>query len=397
MPPGTSNAAAPVLLVFGEDEFAVKERGRQVYTQWCQETGGMDHEIIDAQTANAGEALQALSRLREAIQTLPFFGASKVVWLRNCNFLGEERTAQAGDVVETLADLTDQLKGFAWDNVRLLITAGKTDRRKAFYKTVEKIGAVEGYSAPSLDDKDWVARMEEEALAGIRGWNKSISEEALGELAHNVGPNTQQMKNEVEKLCLYVGDKTEIEAHDVRSIVSRNKQARAFALADALGDRDLGAALKCLDEEFWTLQFDKKKSAIGLLAGLISKVRAMILLKELQREGLVKEGVGNYGTFKAQLERIPPEKLPEERQYNPRAIHPFVLFNSLPHARKYALDELVRAMQAFLECNRKLVSSQLEEKLVMQQMIVQIIRGHPAERTGPARSDLGTRTTAKSI
>jgi len=45
----------------------------------------------------------------------------------------------------------------------------------------------------------------------------------------------------VEKLALYVGDKKQVEFEDVAAICSRNKTARAFALGDALGDRDLPA------------------------------------------------------------------------------------------------------------------------------------------------------------
>ena len=79
MPPAAAKSAVPVLLVFGEDEFAVKQRARQVYQQWTEELGGMDHEIIDAAVNNSGEALKALAKLREALQTLPFFGGGKVI------------------------------------------------------------------------------------------------------------------------------------------------------------------------------------------------------------------------------------------------------------------------------------------------------------------------------
>jgi hypothetical protein len=42
-------AKSPSLaLVCGDDEFAVKQRAKQLYQQWCDELGGMDHEIIDA-------------------------------------------------------------------------------------------------------------------------------------------------------------------------------------------------------------------------------------------------------------------------------------------------------------------------------------------------------------
>jgi DNA polymerase III subunit delta len=384
MPSPPAQAAAPLYLVCGEDDYSVKRRARQLFDQWSAELGGMDHEIIDGRVPNAGEALRALARLREALQTLPFFGTAKVVWLQDCSFLGDDRASLAGDVVETLAELGEELKVFRWEGVRLLISAGKVDRRKSFYKTIEKLGTVEMFAALSLEDKDWAARLEEAARKMIAARRKEVSEEALGRLVNHVGPNLQLLSNEIEKLSLYVGDRSEIEAADVDAIVTRNKLARAFALADAMGERNLPRLLRCLEDEIWSMQFDKGRSEIGLLYGLISKARSMILLKELQREKWIKAESGSYGAFKAQLDQIPPERLPEDKRYSPKGIHPYVLFNSLPHARKYTLEELVRAMELLLECNRKLISSQLDEKLVLQQTLVQIVRGESAPRASAA-------------
>ena len=148
----------PLALICGEDEFAVKQRARQLYQQWCDELGGMDHEIIEATVSNSGEALAALARLREALQTLPFFGSGKVIWLRDCSFLGDERAASAQAVTETLTGLAEELKAFSWQGVRLLISAGKVDKRKTFFKTLDKIGSVESFSGWSVDDKDWANR-----------------------------------------------------------------------------------------------------------------------------------------------------------------------------------------------------------------------------------------------
>ena len=132
---------------------------------------------------------------------------------------------------------------------------------------------------------------------------------------------------------------------DVTTICSRNKTARAFALGDALGDRDLPRLLKRLDEELWETKFDKDKSEIGLLYGLISKVRAMLLLKEMLREGWVKPSM-DYNGFKAQLERVPADKMPTDRKFNPLAINPYVLYKALPQVKKYSSAELVRAMES---------------------------------------------------
>jgi DNA polymerase-3 subunit delta len=371
-------AKAPSLaLVCGDDEFAVKQRARQLYQQWSEELGGMDHEIIEATVGNSSDALTVIGRLREALQTLPFFGSGKVVWLRDCNFLGDERTASSQAVTETLGEVAEELKNFAWQNVRLLISAGKVDKRKTFFKTLDKFGLVENFSAWSVDDKDWAGRAEAAARTAVRERQKSISEEALGEVVTRVGPNPRLLDNEIEKLCLFAGARSQIELADVATICARNKSARAFALGDALGDRDLPRLLKRLDEELWEVKHEKDKSEIGLLYGLIGKVRAMLLLKEMLREGWVKD-TRDYNNFKAQLERVPADKLPADKKFNPLALNPYVLYKALPQAKKYSQNELVRAMDLLLRCNQRLVTSGLDEALVLQQTLVQIVAPHAA-------------------
>jgi DNA polymerase-3 subunit delta len=364
--------SAPVALVCGEDDFGVRERAKQVYTQWTTELGGSDHEIIDASVSNSGEALKVLKKLHEALQTLPFFGSAKVVWLKNCNFLGDERAASAQDVTNGLGELADELKAFPWDNVRLLISAGKVDKRKVFYRALDKLGTVETLDGLSMDDKNWSNQAEIFARKAVHAREKEISDEALAELISRIGPNAAQLNSEVEKVTLYAGERKEIEFADVAAVCSRNKNARAFALGDALGDRDLPTLLRRLDEELWEVKLDPKKSEIGLLYGLISKVRAMILLKEMMQEGWIKPEA-DYGRFKAQLERVPAGRLPEDKRFNPLALNPYVLYKALPQARRYTQGELVRAMDLLLQCNQRLVSSQADESLVLQQTLVQIV------------------------
>ncbi|HXP58885.1 MAG TPA: DNA polymerase III subunit delta [Dongiaceae bacterium] len=379
MAPSALKDSLPVVLVCGEDEFAVKQRAKQIYLQWTEELGGMDHETLDASAANAGEALKALGRLREALQTLPFFGSAKVVWLRNCNFLGDERVALAREVTESLASLAETLKEFSWQNVRLLITALKVDKRKVFYKALDKIGRVESFAAWSVDDRDWAAQAEDWARKALRARQKEMSDEALAELVNRVGPSARQLDNEIEKLALYAGPRQEIHLADVAAVCTRNKNARAFALGDALGDRNLPRLLRCLDEELWEVKLDPQKSEIGLLYGLIAKVRAMILLHEMVREGWLKAESASFPAFKAQLQRVPAEQLPEDRRFNPLTLNPYVLFKALPQVKRYTQAELVRAMELLLECNRRLVSSGLDESLALQQALVQIVgAGRPA-------------------
>jgi DNA polymerase-3 subunit delta len=378
--PTKSKSAPPLVLVHGDDDFAVKQRARLIHQQSCEELGGMDHEVIDATAGNSDEALQAINRLREAMQTLPFFGQGKAIWFRDCNFLGEERTATSTVVTEGLGTLAEDLKTFNWQGVRLLISAGKVDKRRAFYKTIEKIGSVEAFVGWSLDQKGWAGEAEDWARQAFAEGAKRIEADAVAELVNRVGPNARALAAEVEKVSLFVGARDAVTAEDVDAVCVRNKQARAFALGDALGDRNLPRLLKCLDEELWEirLKIDKDKSEIGLLYGLISKVRVLILLGEMLREGWIKPTT-SFDLFKNQLGRIPPDRLPEDRKCNPLALNPYVLFKALSQVKNYTQAELISAMDLLLQANRRLVSSNLEGAMVLQQTLAQIV-GESAPR-----------------
>ena len=169
-----------------------------------------------------------------------------------------------------------------------------------------------------------------------------------------------------------MGERKEVMRQDVHEIATRTRQAQGFALADALGERNLPKLLRVLDEELWVVKLDAKKSPIALLYGLITKVRTMIFLNEMLRLKWIRTG-GGYQQFKSQLEAIQDDRLPDDRKFNPKAMHPYMLFNALGHARQYSEVELTRAMDILLRCNRQLVSSSTDDTLILQQALVQIV------------------------
>ena len=246
------------------------------------------------------------------------------------------------------------------------------DKRKAFYKTLEKIGTVEIFAGWSAEDHDWAEQAETFALRALRELDKEISGEARPASWPTSGPNPRNLRSEIEKLSLYCGSRPRIETGDVEAIVTRNKQARAFALGDALGDRNLPRLLRCLDEELWEVRRDPQHNEIGLLYGLISKVRVLIMVTEMLAQKWLRMET-DFNRFKAQLARIPVEALPEDKKFNPLAINPYVLFKALSQASNYTQEELIAAMALLLECNRQLISRSLDPALVLQQALVRIL------------------------
>mgnify|MGYP003864203459 FL=1 len=65
--------------------------------------------------------------------------------------------------------------------------------------------------------------------------------------------------------------------------------------------------------------------------------------------------------------------MPTDRRFNPLALHSFVLFQAMKQAANYRTEELVEAMGLLLEANRKLVSADLDEALVLQQAAFRIV------------------------
>jgi DNA polymerase III subunit delta len=196
----------PLALICGDDEFAVKQRARQIFTAMVRGTRRHGPRNHRGQRFQQRRGAAAHRKLREALQTLPFFGGGKVVWLRDCNFLGDERAASAQAVTETLAESGRGTETFSWQNVRLLISAGKVDKRKVFFKTLDKIGTVEISRRWSADDKDWADRAE--VAARTRFAN------AKGNFRGGAGRTGQPRRaqraavgNEIEKLCVFAGDR----------------------------------------------------------------------------------------------------------------------------------------------------------------------------------------------
>ena len=362
----------PLALVHGDDDFAVSQRARQIHKAWCEEVDSMDHDTIEATVATAGEASKVLGRLREAIETLPFFGGGKVVWFKDCNFLGDDRTAKAKDVSSGLADFASLLKTFEWAGVRLLISATKADKRKTFYKTVSKIGHAESFEALSLDDREWQAKAEQVVTAKLKALKKKVDYSAVAKLTQMVGPNSRALISECEKVAIYVGERDEVSVTDVQAIVIRGKHTKAFALGDALGERDLPRLLRRLDEDLWAVKTDRKKSVIGLVGGLVSKVRSLLFARELMDGGWLKP-TRSFPQFKPQIDRLPADSFPTDRKISPLGLHPYVLFNAVNQAGNYNSTELVRALELLMYCNRRLVSSSLDDALILQQTLTQIV------------------------
>src|SRR5436190_18375031 len=135
----TKAETANIHAVIGSDEAEVKRVAAELAQKLAPEQAGdFGLEVIDGAADNAEQAAARIRSAIEALQTLPFFGGAKLVWLKNANFLGDTQIGRAASVQAALEELAGAIvDGFA-GGITLLVSATEVDKRRSFYKTLSK-------------------------------------------------------------------------------------------------------------------------------------------------------------------------------------------------------------------------------------------------------------------
>jgi len=161
----TKAATSQIYAVVGSDESEVKRVATGLATELTPpDAGDFGLEVIDGAADNAEQAAARIRSTIEALQTLPFFGSTKVVWLKNANFFGDTpvgRTASVQSALEELSDLNNTDLG---SDVIFLISATEVDKRRSFYKSLIKRAEIQILERLDSSRSGW----EEEATEIVR-------------------------------------------------------------------------------------------------------------------------------------------------------------------------------------------------------------------------------------
>jgi DNA polymerase III subunit delta len=370
--PATAAKTKSIYLIGGADEFSIKETAAKLADKLAPKSAGeFGLEIIEGSASNQDEALKVLSRLREALNTVGLFGGGdKLVWLKNTDLLADSSTTRAEAVKESLAELADLLKAGLGDGVTLLISAIGTDRRKTLYKTLEKISEVQFFEALEEGKGDADEDIEAFIQSKLRGDSKAMGPDAVQAFRELVAPNLREIANELEKLFVYVGKRHEVTKDDVHAICSASRQSVIWELTDALGARRTPQAIRALEN-----LLDAGEQPIGVLMMLVAQFRLMLLARDLMQRKLItaRDGAGGNFEFVKAFERLPEQAAAHFPRTKEGALpNAWRLYRCALAAKNFSTSELIRAMDLLLEANHQLVSTQLDDRLVLEETIVKI-------------------------
>jgi DNA polymerase-3 subunit delta len=365
----TKAASANAYAVLGSDEAEVKRVAADLASNLTPPAAGdFGLEVIDGAADNADQAEARVRSAIEALQTLPFFGSTKVVWLKNVNFLGDDQKARSAAVQSALEELSELIDSGLGSGVTLLISATEVDKRRSFYKTLLKRADVQVFDRLDSSRGGW----EEEALEMVQQRAKKrklqFDGDALDLFVLLTGGDTRQIDNELEKIDTFLGKDRVVNADLVRELVPLSRAGVIFELGNALAARDLQLSLRLVRR-----LLDQGESAIGiLLVALVPTIRNLLLAKDLMERHRLPQPHSPF-QFISAINRLPAEATDHLPRKKDGSVNAYALGIAAQQAGRFETTQLIQAMRACLAANIQLVTTQLDHELILTEVVVKLL------------------------
>lgn len=375
--PKSSPANSNFHVIVGTDDGLVREEALALYNEL---TGGNDdgftHETIDGNADNSEGAYQLCSEAIQSLLTMPMFGGDKVVWLRNVNFLGDDVTGRAQRTEAGVEALRSVLEKGLPDGIKFILSADKVDKRRAFWKFLEKNASVRSYDKIDISRDGWQDEVGRLVEGRAKELGLDFEHDALELFIMLAGEQTKQIANELEKIDLYLGlERRTVTVEDVRALVPLSRAAVIFETGQAIQAGNVARAIQLIDE-----QLNAEESAVGIMrASIINVVRNLYMAKLILEK--FKAPAGNYSSFAGALNKLPASDrawLPQKKDGSGVNVYP--IFLAVPNAKNFDLDGLQHVMEQTQKADQLLVTTGLDHRLVLHRLIAEIAAARKGKR-----------------
>ncbi|HUS14099.1 MAG TPA: DNA polymerase III subunit delta [Chloroflexia bacterium] len=307
--------------VHGSDRLAVRERRDALLAQQLPPDDDMALTRLDGQKCSADE-------FARAVQALPFFGDRRVVLIDDLlgrfepkRRRGAEPAAEEAPSDEphpgTVAAKNDPARAFiavlgtmAPTTIVILWERTAIGKTNSLLKAVAKLGTVEAFEAPKLSElDDWI-------FARARSKGTRLKPDVPRLLAEHLGQDLEVLDEELEKLSLYAGPDTPVDAPMVRLLTAQTRQADTLQLLNAASDRRLPEALSLLHE-----LLDNGVAPVAVVGMLGTQVRKLLQVQSLAARRLPAADIASRLAMHPYAARMAVESLRHHSAASLRELH----------------------------------------------------------------------------
>jgi len=252
----------------------------------------------------------------------------------------------------------------------LLMTAVQADRRTRLFKRLDELGAVL-HLALERDRSGKISRENLLEFVGqrLRQAGKNLHPQAREMILTRASDELRSLQQELDKLILFVGDRTTIRAEDIDMIVADQGEGWIFDLTRALGERDAVAALTQLAR-----LIAQGEHPLKILGTLASEARRLLSARQLLAGELAK--LWRRGMTYPQFQQIVLKQ--DGSPLGGR--NPYGDYMCFQRAERFSLAELSRFMQRLFETDFRLKSSTSQPRILLEKLFLELCLGSPKRR-----------------
>jgi len=209
---------------------------------------------------------------------------------------------------------------------------------------------------------------------------KSITSDAFLMLKDSVGTDLRSICSELEKLSLFVGQKSKIDAKDVEMIVPEARQQAAFELAEAIAKKNVGLAFRALSN-----LLQESTPPLFVIQSLASQFRFLLQARILLSKHLDEDNIGSMSFFTFR-DSVLKELAPHIPMFGSEGTanlltkittSPFVIYKSLQLAAKFDQKELAQALITVSEADAAIKRSLAPSDELLRSLLFYLL--HAAE------------------
>lgn len=223
-----------------------------------------------------------------------------------------------------------------------IVNAEKLDERKKLVKSLKDRKVIVNFA--ELDHIQLIQWLRKKAI----DQGREISADAAELLIRRIGVSMQQLAQELDKLCLHVGDHGEITVQLVDGLIAATVEEDVFALVDNIINIKLQAALA-----IYKALLVRKEEPIKLVALIVRQIRMMLQIKEL-----------------------------EEHHYSPKQIagmigaHPYAVKLAAEKAVNYPKKRLAELLSSLADLDYSMKTGRVDKALGLELFILSLGSSH---------------------
>lgn len=289
----------------GENSFVLRAALRKRVDAFLAEHDEFGLQILDGDEVG-------YTQIQEAIQSLPFLAARKLVVLEKPG-ANKQFLEQFDELFSDVPDSTD-----------VIIVEPVVDKRTSYYKWLKKSTDFQECTTP--DETELVTW----AIAYAQQQGGTISSSNARHLVQRVGTNQEGLAHELEKLTLF---EPKITKDTIEALTDPTPQSKIFDLLDAAFSGNQRQAIKLYEE-----QRALKVQPQEIIAMLGWQLRQVALAKTAGSHDLVREGkISPFAANKAKriAARVPFDILKTQ-------IHALVQIDAASKQNTGDLDEVLQ-------------------------------------------------------